>query len=890
MMLNHWLNRCFWNCCRWMLRFRYRVRVEGAENLSDLEGPTLVLPNHPAYVDPPLVSSQIRLHQPLRPLVFSGTYRIWILRPLMWLVRAFEVPDLSSPSRQAADKARDMIDAATARLQAGDCLLIYPSGRLQRGDREVIGAARAVHEIVSRCPDVNIVLIRTRGLWGSMFSCAATGTPPPLGRRAVQAVGWVLANLFIFLPRRNVHMQIDVIPRDRLPLESRDQFNAFLERWYNADGGESPVFVPYHRWFGPRSGNYGSGRSQPAYDVAAIDPRTILLVNQLIESHMGRELEPGEQRAETTLEALGLDSLDRMDVAMQIERQFGFRSDAVAHTLGDLWALADGKLPRSAGADRKLQPSSQWRRGGSTAPAAILKETIAQAFVQRCLASGGRAAVADAQTGVLSYRRLLVASLLMARRFASVSEPRIGILMPASVAADIAFFGAHLAGKTPVMLNWTTGPSNLQHAVAITGIGQIITSRKVVDRLGLSPPEGAEFLYLEDIKAAIGRGEALAMLLQTCLLPARIRRSIPAQDPDDPAVFLFTSGSESRPKTVPLSHRNLITNVRDGLEILEADGRDVLLGFLPPFHSFGLTGNIVLPILSGVRCIHHPDPTDSVGLVRLTATYRPTLLFATPTFLGYMCAAADGDAMHSLRIVVTGAEKCPASVFDACTTKAPQATILEGYGITECSPVVSANRQGDNRRGSIGKPVRHIEVAIVDLETGMQVPQGETGMLLVRGPSVFRGYFGHEGPSPMVEFEGHLWYRTGDLVSMDADGFLHFHGRLKRFLKAGGEMISLPALEAPLAAAFPPDEQGPKVAVEGIETDAGRHIALFTTVDLSLREANQILLASGLQGVLRLDEVRRVSSIPVLGTGKTDYKTLRERLVQDLLPDSAAPT
>ncbi|RMF41118.1 MAG: hypothetical protein D6753_10215 [Planctomycetota bacterium] len=889
-MLRHRMNRCFWTICRWLLGFRYRTRLEGAERLRNLRGPTLVLPNHPAYIDPPLVSSHIRLHRPLRPLVFSGTYRMLPLRPLMWLVSAFEVPDLSSHSRRAAAQAREMIDAVVDRLHDGDCLLIYPSGRLQRGDREVVGAARAVHEIVSRCPEVNIVLVRTRGVWGSMFSCAETAAPPPLGRRTLQAVGWVLASLFFFLPRRTVRMQVEVVPRDRLPLESREEFNAFLEQWYNADGGEAPRFVPYHHWFGPRSKTYGGNASHRTYEVASIDPATISLVTQLIESHLGRELDPAEQQAATPLESLGLDSLDRMDLALKIEHQFGFRSDDVARTLGDLWALADGKLASDAATKAaSLRPPKLWMRTRPPVPATVLSDTIADAFVRRCLTSGGAPAVADAVSGVLTYRRLLVASLLMARRFGELSQPRIGILLPASAAADIAFFAAHLSGKTPVMLNWTTGPSNLQHAVETTGLRQIITSRKVVDRLGVAAPPTAEFLFLEDIKASIGRGEALVTLLQTWFLPHRIRRIVPPQEPDEPAVFLFTSGSESRPKTVPLSHRNLITNVRDGLEILEADTQDAVLGFLPPFHSFGLTGNVVLPVLAGIRCIHHPDPTDAAGLVRLTAAFRPTLLFATPTFLSYMCAAAEDDALKSLRIVVTGAEKCPESVFDACATKAPQATILEGYGITECSPVVAANRRDDHRRGSIGKPVRHVQIAIVDLDSNQPVPPGQTGMLLVRGPSVFSGYFQYDGPSPMVEFQGQEWYRTGDLVSMDADGFLHFQGRLKRFLKAGGEMISLPALESPLAAAFPPDEQGPRVAVEGVETERGRHIVLFTTTDLTLRQANQLLIQAGLQGVLRLDEVRRIPSIPVLGTGKTDYKSLRDLIPRDQSSGSPAP-
>jgi long-chain-fatty-acid--[acyl-carrier-protein] ligase len=489
-------------------------------------------------------------------------------------------------------------------------------------------------------------------------------------------------------------------------------------------------------------------------------------------------------------------------------------------------------------------------------------------------------AVADATSGVLSARRLLVAAALMARRFAAYPEPHVGVMLPASAAADIVFYALHLAGKVPVMMNWTTGPANLAHGIRITDTQRILTSRKLVDRLGIEV-EGAEYEFLEDLKQGIGRLEAASTMLAARLAPSRFLRRLPKQRPDDPAVFLFTSGSESAPKTVPLTHDNLLANVAASLEVLEPDADDSLLGFLPPFHSFGLTGNVLLPIVAGIRSVRHADPTDARGLVRLIETYRPTMLFTTPTFLGYILAACSGDELRSLKKIITGAERCPDATFAACRRLAPNATILEGYGITECSPVVAANRLNRAKAGSIGGPVRHVETIIVDPDTHEPVAAGGTGMLLVRGRSVFKGYHRHDGPSPFVEAVGHTWYRTGDLVSADADGSFTFRGRLKRFLKAAGEMISLPALEEPFQKRFPPDDNGPQVAVEGIETPDGRHVVLFTTFDLPLRDASEILLTDGLRGVMRLDQVRRIDTIPVLGTGKTDYTSLR-RLVTEL--------
>jgi long-chain-fatty-acid--[acyl-carrier-protein] ligase len=185
-----------------------------------------------------------------------------------------------------------------------------------------------------------------------------------------------------------------------------------------------------------------------------------------------------------------------------------------------------------------------------------------------------------------------------------------------------------------------------------------------------------------------------------------------------------------------------------------------------------------------------------------------------------------------------------------------------------------------NRPGTLGKPLPGVEVCVVDLETDELLPANRLGMLLVSGPTIFPGYIAYDGPSPFLERDGKRWYITGDLVQIDDDGFIHFAGRLKRFLKAGGEMISLPALEEPFVRLHPPTKEGPRVAVEGVETESGRRIVLFTTEPMNVRDANARLLEEGFRGVMRLDEVRQVERIPVLGTGKTDYKSLRA-LIQE---------
>ena len=453
------------------------------------------------------------------------------------------------------------------------------------------------------------------------------------------------------------------------------------------------------------------------------------------------------------------------------------------------------------------------------------------------------------------------------------------MLLPASAACDVALLALHFAGKLPVVLNWTTGPANLSHAARTLALSHVLTSRAFADRVGVAV-EGTEYLFLEDLQKGIGKWELWRTRFRVRYLPGSIRRAVPAVLPDHPAVVLFTSGSEKAPKAVPLTHANLLSCQRSIMAVMSVTRDDVLLGFLPAFHSFGLTVTTLLPLQAGLRVVHHPDPTDAVNLAHKIQAYGATVLVATPTFLSYILERATPGSLAALRLVVVGAEKCPSALMERCRQAAPRATMVEGYGITECAPVVSVNPPSAPKPGSIGTPLPGVTIRVVELEGTKVLPAGQMGMMQVSGPTVFPGYLGYEGPSPFVEDEGKRWYVTGDLGELDDDGYLWFRGRLKRFLKAGGEMISLPALEEPFARLYPPTQEGPRVAVEGVEHEQGRRIVLFTTEPLSLRDANALLLQEGFQGVMRLDEVQHLERIPVLGTGKTDYKQLRALVLE----------
>jgi long-chain-fatty-acid--[acyl-carrier-protein] ligase len=885
MILFRWIG---WAFCRLMLGARYRLVVRGREQLDELlRGPVLVLPNHPGYIDPFLLFAVLWPSLRMRPLVYRGTFQGLTGRFLVRLVNALEVPDLDVASVRARTEAEEAIAAIADGLRRGERFILWPAGRVWRDGVERIGPARAAADIVRSLPECQILLVRSRGVWGSSWTWAQLGARPPLIRLIVAGLGWILANLLFFLPRRRVEITLEAADRTRMPEPRRELLNPWLEQWYNGDlagQAEKPTWVAYHFLFGRRSFDFPPTTSKTEdFDPGPVRPETREAVLSLLSDRLQRPLTEAEQRPETRLDQLGLDSLDRMDLSLQIERRFGFSGDEACETIGQMLALAEGRARRKPPAPPPPGWSSAPRQDG---PLKFRGDTIPDAFVAEALAHPKAVVVADDLFGALTGERLLVVAWSLSRRLRALRGENIGVLLPASAACDVVFMALHLAGKLPVVLNWTTGPANLAHAARTLALSQVLTSRAFADRVGVRV-EGTDYLFLEELQSAIGKFEYLRTLLLMRWLPGVIRRAVPAVPPDRPAVVLFTSGSEKAPKAVPLSHANILGCQGAGMAVMGLTRADVLLGFLPAFHSFGLTVTTLLPLLTGVRVVYHPDPTDAVNLMHKIRAYGVTVLVGTPTFLSYILERATPGSLASLRLVVVGAEKCPDDFFERCRQIAPGATVVEGYGITECAPVVAVNPPTAPKTGSIGKPLPGVAVRVVDLEDGGVLSAGRMGMIQVSGPTVFSGYLGYEGPSPFVEDEGKRWYVTGDLGEWDSDSYLWFRGRLKRFLKAGGEMISLPALEEPFVRLYPPTRDGPRVAVEGAEFDRGRWIVLFTTEQLNLREANALLLREGFHGVMRLDEVRRVERIPVLGTGKTDYKQLhaeiRERAVSNAL-------
>ena len=861
---------------RWLLSCRYKVSLNSSTlNKVKIRG-VLILPNHPAYTDPMIVFSWLYRWFSPRPLVYESYYQNPLFYPFMVLVHALEVKDVQKSDFQPGVHVKKTIQTMVESLKNGQNIILWPSGTLQNQATEKLGGNSAVYEIIQQYPEVKICLIRTKGLWGSRFSHAFHGRQPALVKEMFRSFGWILFNLFFFMPKRKVQLDFHSMEGVDFKGLKKTELNKFIESWFNTDLPSDPVYRPYHFLDIRKTRSYPSIQIRKTNQVTDFPPELIAKVRDCMNQILGSGAPSESIQLQDKLSDLGLDSLQRMELLSLVEKEFSRRSGELPETFGDLCAVASG---RNIGKVEFQVPDLWWKTKDGRE--GILGETILKAFLERVKEDPNRLAMMDDLAGMITYRKALLAGLVLSSLLKKDKSTYVGIMLPATAGAFLSYFAVLLAGKIPVLLNWTTGHKNLTHGISMLGITQILTSGRFLEKIGVKL-DTEKLLLLEDAKKNVSLARKLKSLILS-RFPWLISTSENIHAlPDTTAAVLFTSGSEKDPKAVPLTHKNIIFNQRDGLKFLGLKRKDSIVAFLPPFHSFGLSVTGIMPILSGMKIAFHADPTDVGPIGSKLFFLSVSVLIGTPTFVRKILEKIGTEKLTNLRLVITGAEKCPQSVMDIARQVAPNAVFLEGYGITECSPVVAVNPPAAPRNASIGLPLPAVKIKIRRLDDSTECVAGEMGMLYIAGPTVFSGYLSQNAPHPFVQIDGLNWYQTGDLVHQDADGYLYFGGRMKRFIKVGGEMVSLPALEEVFAIEFPPDENGPTVAVEGIEKEHGKCIALFTRKPVDVIKANQLLSQNGLTGIARVDRVVSVETIPILGTGKTDYKALKKLLESEL--------
>ncbi|HSQ55730.1 MAG TPA: AMP-binding protein, partial [Gemmata sp.] len=591
-----------WLFVRVLFALRYRVKITGKREVFTNPGPYLFLPNHPGLVDPPLVISRLWPAFRVRPLLLETNFESPLLAPFGLVLRAIKMPDIVKASAENKRRAEDAVAEVIAALQAGENVVLWPSGLLSRDGSERLGGARTAADVLAAMPGITVVLVRTRGVYGSMFSFA--DREPFIGRELFRGFLLLLANLLVFAPRRPVTMTLEAFPASaRPPLPDRAAVNGWLEEWYNADTArESPTYVPRHFLFAPRTHEFPPPPKPREFDLAKVKPETQAAVAQFIEEKIKRPLSEKENLPETTIGQLGIDSLDAMDITLAVEERFGFTSDSVPKSIGEFWALAEGLQEK---APPRPPPSDWFDAVTEGTPLSIPGETVAEAFLNQAFARRRMLLAADDLAGGVTYEKLIIGASAMAARFRGISAANVGLMLPASVACDLAFMGLHLAGKVPVVLNWTTGPANLEHAAKVAVFTHVVTSKAFVDRVQMKVP-GVEHVFLEDLRGGIGKLELFRRLIAVRVFGGWFRSRLLGRldrDPHKPAVILFTSGSEKAPKAVPLTHANIISDQRGCLDALNVSRKNSAIGFLPMFHSFGLTVTGLLPLFVGVRIV-----------------------------------------------------------------------------------------------------------------------------------------------------------------------------------------------------------------------------------------------------------------------------------------------
>ena len=479
----------------------------------------------------------------------------------------------------------------------------------------------------------------------------------------------------------------------------------------------------------------------------------------------------------------------------------------------------------------------------------------------------------DQERNPLTYLDLIRAAFALGRKLAAMTSPGelVGVMLPSSVGGVVTFFALHAFGRVPTMLNFTAGIRNLRAACELAGVTRVLTSHRFVELGKLHDltdalEEITTVTYLEEVRRTIGLSDRL-FAAASGAVPRRFRTPIA---PSAPGVILFTSGSFGVPRGVVLSHANLVANVRQIAAHIDLDPAWVMFNPLPIFHCFGLTGGVLLPILTGMKAFQYPSPLHSKQIPPLVKDCGASILLATDTFLKQYARVAERDELSDLEFMVCGAEKVREETHNLIAERFGPVPVLEGYGVTEAAPVIALNTPPDNRRGTVGGLLPGMEYRLESVEG---IAGG--GKLLVRGPNVMSGYLSPDGG---IEVPKNGWHDTGDVVSVSDDDWVTILGRLKRFAKVGGEMVSLMAAED-LAAAVWPDSRHAVVALP--DPKKGERLVLVT--DLHDAEPSALLAhakAIGTQEIAVPRKIIKVTEIPVLGTGKTDYVAL-QRIVDN---------
>lgn len=472
----------------------------------------------------------------------------------------------------------------------------------------------------------------------------------------------------------------------------------------------------------------------------------------------------------------------------------------------------------------------------------------------------------------------MIKAFLISKYIKKIEWKYIGIMLPAVGSSSILIIATYLAWKVPVMFNWTLSKDSFDHCFSFSKVNKILTATSFYDKINtnfLKPYKDKwDFIFLDKLLKNITIFEKISAYLKSFYCPINNLKAT------DEAVVLFTSWTESKPKAISLNHENIIENIIESISIFKVKKDDILLWFLPPFHSFWFTVNSILPLITGLKLVNSPDPNDAISIVNLIKIKKITAITATPTFLKMIIKWSNKEDLLSLKYVVVWSEKCSAEVFKSFANISEKWQILEGYWITECSPVISINPIDTNKIWTVGKILWNLKYKIIDFESNKELTNWEDWLLYISWKSIFNWYLDKNIKNPFIDIDWKKYYNTWDVWSVDWEWYFTISWRVKRFIKIAWEMISLLFIENVLSEKFNSDTN--QIAIEWLESDNKAKIVLFSIAELNINEVNNYLREKEVSNIIKISEIILVKKIPVLWTWKTNYQELKKLIkIQD---------
>lgn len=869
-----------------ILRLRYKIIIKWLENL-DKNSQYIILPNHQALVDPQIVVSELSKKIKVNPVISETYFNIPVLKQFfqfMWAVSMWDVSRWLSWLKEVNEAFKNIEEW----LKNWKNILIYPAWQLYSQPYEVIKWKKwAFNTVKLKNKDTKIILVKTTLLWWSMWSKAYSWDVPKFFMTFIKWILYIFANLIFFTPKRLVNIEIQDFTKKLENIDDLNIFNQTIEDFFNKDWKEELVYKKHFFFFNNvKNKTMPQNISWSVENINEIDEKLIPedVKNQIYKKIWDiKSIDIKDKDIKTNLITdLYFDSLDMAEIKSFIQINFNNSSNPPIKDLKTIWDLCYMSIWKSWNEEKIKDCNWSEIKIEKTIYEIILNNkdklwentNILSLFKEIFKNEKNNSFIYDNIFWLQSKKDFLIKAYLISNYIKKIDWQYIGVMLPSVWSASLIILSVYLAWKIPVMLNWTVWKMALLHCTKFANIDFVLTSKNFYLKAKNEWTEKIKdkYLFLEEMLKNISITDKIKALINSMIF------SIPKINSQDIAVMLFTSWSESLPKAVSLTHKNLISDILWALYHFPIKNTDKLIWFLPPFHSFWFTINTIMPLISWLQVSYTPDPNDSKTITTMIKHCQITALTSTPTFLKMILQVANKNELNSINYAVVWAEKCPETLAENFKNYCPNWKILEWYWITECSPVISINPPNKAKLGSVWLPIYWSDIKILSLENKSELDKDKEWMIYFAWDNVFNWYLDENLESPFDDINWKSYYTTWDLWYLDNDWYLYITWRLKRFVKIAWEMISLPFIEWILNKKYWNDIEL-KIAVEAIEDKWNVKIVLFTVDKLILDEISSYLRENWVSNLVKISEIINLDSIPVLWTGKTDYKKLKEMII-----------